>query len=309
MDDLTDDERIAEREPLGGLAYVGVVGQIKKSIVHRYRFPPQEHAIREGRRRVAIRRPGSRLARVVAVDDAAGTIDLSRGITSDVPHPTSLVPKDLIPTKELRSSLMRMGEWVAEHGIDADVGPYRAARDLLLRRPPRAGQVRGARLQPGGDDPTEVAVRVATALDDSALPIQGPPGSGKTYTGAQMVLALVAAGRKVGVTANSHKVIGHLLDEIASAADKDGVSGPDRTEAGDGRRSDLRGGALLQDERRAAGGPPRRRARRRRRDGLGLVARGLRGNAGRARRRRGGPDRARQRPRRLAGRAEPGPAR
>jgi uncharacterized protein len=65
---------------------------------------------------------------------------------------------------------------------------------------------------------------VALALDDSALPIQGPPGSGKTYTGAQMVLALVAAGRKVGVTANSHKVIGHLLDEIAAAAGKKGVT-------------------------------------------------------------------------------------
>jgi uncharacterized protein len=37
-----------------------------------------------------------------------------------------------------------------------------------------------------------------------------------------MVLALVAAGRKVGVTANSHKVIGHLLDEIAAAAEKAG---------------------------------------------------------------------------------------
>jgi hypothetical protein len=48
IDDLTDDDRIAEREPMGGLTYVGPVGQIKKSIVHRYRFPPQEHAIREG---------------------------------------------------------------------------------------------------------------------------------------------------------------------------------------------------------------------------------------------------------------------
>jgi uncharacterized protein len=56
------------------------------------------------------------------------------------------------------------------------------------------------------------------ALDQSTLPLQGPPGAGKTYTGAQMVLALVAAGRKVGVTANSHKVIGHFLDEVVTQA-------------------------------------------------------------------------------------------
>jgi uncharacterized protein len=113
---------------------------------------------------------------------------------------------------------------VAEHGIDAAAAPYRAARDLLLRRAPRAGQVAGAPLQTAGEDSAAVAVERALALDDSTLPIQGPPGSGKTYTGAQMVLALVAAGRKVGVTANSHKVIGHLLDEIASAAEKGGVT-------------------------------------------------------------------------------------
>ena len=221
MDHLTDDERIAEREPMGGLTYVGPVGQIKKSIVHRYRFPPQEHAIREGGD-VSDPATGKSPGRVVAVDDAGGTVDLSRGIASDVPHPTSLVPKDYISTDVQRASLMRMGEWVAEHGIDADATPFRAARDLLLRRPPRSGQVPGARLQRDGEDSTAVAVRSALALHDSTLPIQGPPGSGKTYTGAQMVLALVAAGRKVGVTANSHKVIGHLLDEIAAAAEKAG---------------------------------------------------------------------------------------
>jgi uncharacterized protein len=33
-----------------------------------------------------------------------------------------------------------------------------------------------------------------------------------------MILALVADGKRVGVTANSHKVIGHVLDEVAEAA-------------------------------------------------------------------------------------------
>jgi uncharacterized protein len=218
MDDLTDDERIAEREPMGGLVYVGAVGQVKRSLIHRYRFPPQEHAIQVGGA-VCDPATGESPGRVVAVDDAARTVDLSRRIDSEVPHPTSLVPKDLVPTKELRESLMRTGEWVAEHGIDAD-GPYRAARDLLRRLPPRVGQAPRTSLQHDGDDPTTVAVRVAMHLDMTTLPIQGPPGSGKTHTGAEMVLALVAAGRKVGVTANSHKVIGNFLDKIAELTPK-----------------------------------------------------------------------------------------
>jgi predicted RecB family nuclease len=223
MDDLTDDERIAEREPMGGLTHEGEVERIKKSIVHRYRFPLQEHAIREG---LDVFDPATKKSAgtVVAVNDAAGVVDLKRGAANPAPHPTSLVPKDLISTKEMRESLMRMGEWVADNGIDAAADLYRPARDLLLRRPPRAGQAPGSPLQAADEDPTPGAVRVALALDASALPIQGPPGSGKTYTGAQIVLALVAAGRKVGVTANSHKVIGHLLDEIAAAAARAGVT-------------------------------------------------------------------------------------
>ena len=37
------------------------------------------------------------------------------------------------------------------------------------------------------------ALRLALALDGGVLPIQGPPGSGKTYTGARMITAMANA--------------------------------------------------------------------------------------------------------------------
>ena len=52
----------------------------------------------------------------------------------------------------------------------------------------------------------------------SVLPIQGPPGSGKTFTGARMIVELVRQGRRVGITAVSHKAISNLLREVCSAA-------------------------------------------------------------------------------------------
>jgi uncharacterized protein len=52
------------------------------------------------------------------------------------------------------------------------------------------------------------------------MPIQGPPGSGKTFTGAKMICALVKEGRRVGVTATSHKVIRNLLEAVAKEAAK-----------------------------------------------------------------------------------------
>jgi predicted RecB family nuclease len=46
--ELAPDDRLGDRAALAELAYEGEVGKIKKSIVHRYEFPEQEHAIRAG---------------------------------------------------------------------------------------------------------------------------------------------------------------------------------------------------------------------------------------------------------------------
>ena len=67
------------------------------------------------------------------------------------------------------------------------------------------------------------ARRVALSLEDSYLPVQGPPGSGKTYTGARMILSLVREGRRVGVTASAHKAITNMIHAIAEAAEEEGV--------------------------------------------------------------------------------------
>ncbi|HVR09557.1 MAG TPA: TM0106 family RecB-like putative nuclease [Thermoanaerobaculia bacterium] len=217
LDDLTDDERIEEPEPIGGLEYIGVEAETPRSLVHRYRFPPQDHEVRPGR---PVKDPATKKSpgTVVDVDNAAGTLDLKRSRTNTAPHPTSVVPEMVIQTSEQRDSLLRIGEWVVEHGIEGP-GLYRAARELLLRRPPRVGQAEGESL--AGAEPAELAARrLVSCLDGSCLAIQGPPGSGKTTKGAEMIVDLVRAGKRVAVTANSHRVIGNMLDGVAAAASK-----------------------------------------------------------------------------------------
>ena len=109
-----------------------------------------------------------------------------------------------------------------DHGLDS-AGSYRAARDLLARRPPRLGQEGEQRLLNKGEDAQEAARRLVAGVDESYLAIQGPPGSGKSTVGAEMIVDLVAARKRVGVTANSHKVIGELLAKVARVADQRGV--------------------------------------------------------------------------------------
>ena len=89
---------------------------------------------------------------------------------------------------------------------------------MLTGAPPRLrDRAPGSRIQPEHVD--EASVRAASdALDESYLFVQGPPGAGKTYIGARLIVDLIARGKKVGVTANSHKAIHNLLDEVEKVA-------------------------------------------------------------------------------------------
>jgi predicted RecB family nuclease len=216
-------ELIAASDALGALEYERVVDTEKKSFVHRYRYDPgQEHPFKPGDDPVDPADEGNP-GQVVAVDRIAGSIDLKRGIASARPHPRALVPGRPVPIKPLRAALCRLADHVIASGIDGP-GPYRAVRDLLLGRPPRVRGVEpGAPLLRAGDDALGAARRLVAGLDESCLPVQGPPGCGKTYTGARMILDLVRAGRRVGITANAHKAITNMIAALLAAAEEEGT--------------------------------------------------------------------------------------
>ncbi len=246
MNDLTDEQRIEAGEPIGGLEPMGAPFEVDRSIVQRYSFPEQEHDVAEGD---SVFDPATkeRYATVAGIDDASRTVDLKRGKRAEpLPHPTSIVPFKIVGTGVLREALLHLGEWVAQHGIDSPLPDHRAARDLLLRRRPRlADGTGGASVHPAGQplrDPGEAVLdaarRLAARLDGGVLGMQGPPGAGKTYTAGRMIVELVRAGRRVGITANSHKVISHLLREACLAAEASGVPFRAVQKAEDGRACD-----------------------------------------------------------------------
>src|ERR1700728_948203 len=133
---LSDDELEEDKSALGGLEFVRKVGRIKRSIVYRYAFPPQDHAID---RALEVRDPrtGKSAGERVAFDERNRTIDLKRGDSSAVPHPTALIPYDTVDSTVLSDSILRMATWVADHGLTGS-GQFRSARELLLRERPSA---------------------------------------------------------------------------------------------------------------------------------------------------------------------------
>ncbi len=191
---MTEEELLADSESIAGLEYAGMDGPYKHSLLHRYTFPPQDHKIGVGESPIDPRTKKA-AGEVHDIDNVAGWIVLRRGKGSVVPHPAALIPPTPIEDRVLRDAIRRVAEWVADHGMQG-AGDYRAIRDLMLLAPPRT--------------------------DDSYLAVQGPPGTGKTRLGAEMVVDRLMSGRRVGVTALSHKVISNLLDAICREAERRG---------------------------------------------------------------------------------------
>ena len=213
---LSDEDLVDEREPIGAITFAEDLGESGNGgRTQAFTFPPQDHRLGKGDR-VDDPREKAQTGTVVEVDDIARRIVLHR-TKGQLKHglPTSLVPNEYVRVEGLQDSIARTAEWVVANGIGAE-GDFRASRDLLLRLPPRLAST--DRLRREDETGLLAGRRLAMQLDHGTLAIQGPPGSGKTYTGARMIVDLVWAGKRVGVTANSHKVIGKLLDEVALAA-------------------------------------------------------------------------------------------
>jgi predicted RecB family nuclease len=217
LSDLSAEDLLDERCGLSGLHFVAAVGGTAKAPIHRYRFPPQETELRGGEdlRNLG----GARLGSVDALSFASATVDIKKRQDSAGIHPEAVFAHSYVDAKVMAEALLRIGTYVAERGLRGD-GPFQAARDLLLREIPRTG---GQPLHREGETAVHAAVRICAGLTGGMLPIQGPPGAGKTYTGAQMICELVRGGRTVGITANSHKVIRNLIDETIAAAEKQGL--------------------------------------------------------------------------------------
>lgn len=231
--ELDDEDLLEDRAGLAGLKFIVRV-QVERGIpVDRYAFEKQETEARLGKELYC---KGERFGTVVAIDVAGRMLDVKKMRKTAELHPSAVyVWERPFDVKEHAEALVRIGTWVAANPIDA-AGSYRAGRDLLLLKPPRLA--RGETLQArAGENPKSTAIRIASALDDSVFAIQGPPGAGKTFTGARMICKLVQEGKKIGITALSHKVIRKLLDEVVDAtkeASQEGVQCMQRSDAEEG---------------------------------------------------------------------------
>ncbi|WP_395334360.1 TM0106 family RecB-like putative nuclease (plasmid) [Novosphingobium sp. BL-8H] len=192
----------------------------KRSTVAQYRFDPQDTKLRV-RSQVLHAPTLAKLGTIASLDSRNGVVTVKRQLKPGefFPEGGSLIPDPMLRIDELVAAVRRVAAHWAAGGES-----YRALIDLIERTPPRLHDWNGGPMVREGESLVEAATQRCLAMDDTALFIQGPPGTGKTFTSAHVIVALMAAGKKVGVSSNSHKAINNLLAKVEAIAIEQGVS-------------------------------------------------------------------------------------
>jgi len=126
--------------------------------------------------------------------------------------PFALTPGPPINTKPMQESVEATAALI---GAGLPNLPADAIVDVLLRRPPRT--VSGRPLPRTGEVADDLTAALLD-LDSSYLAVHGPPGTGKTFTSAQVISRLVAEHHwRIGVVAQSHAVVENLLGCVVEA--------------------------------------------------------------------------------------------
>jgi predicted RecB family nuclease len=198
----TPDELVEDADSIGLLTPDGEPEQRKRSWLHRFRYPPQEHKLKVGH--WPFDETGSRAGQIVELDREACVVSLLRGPKlADADLPQALLPGEPYHTDAQEEALAR-----AARSLLAGDRRYPAAESVLARQP------FGRDVQK--TDPEEMA-RLVLSLDGRHLVVQGPPGSGKTWVSGRLIARLLREGKRVGVASTSHKAIHKLLDEVEAA--------------------------------------------------------------------------------------------
>jgi uncharacterized protein len=217
--DLPDEDLFDEPRAIAGLEFVESLGPVfaketrkpTSKMIDRFTYPPQEMEIRDDDELKL--KDETRFGDVENVDRVNRIIDVRRSRNAPAPPQLSVFAHKHFRSETMQKALLRLAGQVLAGAMGG------GALDLLFRRPPvlASGGSGGFQRVPG-ESALDFAIRCGLELDESMLAIQGPPGSGKTFTGARMICQLVKAGKRIGVTAVSHKVIRNLLDAVSREA-------------------------------------------------------------------------------------------
>ncbi|HEY6354349.1 MAG TPA: TM0106 family RecB-like putative nuclease, partial [Burkholderiaceae bacterium] len=190
----------------------------KQSLRYSYTVPEQESKLADGDK--VVRADTGEPLGDLQYDEDAGRASIKIGAKREPPRARlSLGPGSPPGTEPLVDALYRFAD-----SLLAGDGRYAALEGLLRRELPRLrGRAAGEPIVAPTVDIMQGSIAAARTLDRTVLYLQGPPGAGKTHTGARVIVDAVGRGLRVGVMSNGHKAINHLLHGVIDAAREQGV--------------------------------------------------------------------------------------
>ena len=158
-------------------------------------------------------------AQLLEVTGEALTVQERRGdVDTGGRFPLAVVPG---PPPRPGTQVTAIEEWgcALADAIERGEDPRDPVTDLIRRLPPRGAVGDPPPLtRMEGNDAIADACAVVRALDRSYLAVQGPPGTGKTYLAAHVLHRLAHTyGWHIGVVAQSHRVVEHVLERVVAA--------------------------------------------------------------------------------------------
>jgi predicted RecB family nuclease len=218
--DLTEEELFDDAECLAGLTQdpANPPYADKRSVVYTYKVPPQESKLKSGD--TCTWAETAELLGPLTLSADGLVASVRRNPKKDaLPARISIGPSGPIKIDVLAEALFRFAD--AHLG---GIAKYKAQHDLLMRAHPDLKHSRpGQPLVPEGSDILAASLQAVRNMQNTCLYVQGPPGSGKTYTGSRMIATLLKEGKRVGIMSNSHKAIHHLLGKAIDVALEWGV--------------------------------------------------------------------------------------
>lgn len=201
---------------IAGLTAVGEPEPVKQSLQQWYSFDPNQECKLSGKETVMFSHNLGFKPSITALDSVNGRVALKAGKKAlgehgGFPPSGSLIPHEVIDASGIVTALTHL----CRRQLEGE--PLPAAVSSLLSRTPPAVPLRLP-----GESEVAAAQRVTAAMDGGCLVIQGPPGTGKTFTASRAIARLLAAGKRVGITSNSHKAILNLMGACGEALEESG---------------------------------------------------------------------------------------
>lgn len=216
--DASEEELRDDPACIQGVERDGPPVPVKRSLQQRYSFDPaQECKLSEGDSVCFAHQLACRLE-ITELDGSTGKLALKMTqqkldgcFDGSFPARGSLLKDEIVRQQAMQDALF---EICTAHLAGQALAPATAA--LLNRVSPASPSPRGS------EDELAAARRVTADMSGGCFVVQGPPGSGKTYTAARTIAQLLAEGKRVGITSNSHKAILNLMKECVVAAAESG---------------------------------------------------------------------------------------